>query len=510
MSNIELRYDDVEGVSFLSWSPAADSAVRFAVNPSIEEFARRVARVESSMVAPLRRFFSGRGFRVHVPEEDVAYRERKALWRDKLTYGCNDYTDVEILAYLEDLGIDLREIQEQGILLALRNYITLLSAICGSGKTIIMLAVLQFLKDRGGVRAVVLSPNTATGVYAKEIRKFGRHFDLTVDDLSTASNREIQCRLESGNCDMLVLPFSKVHKFTNELRAYTERFQGIHRPLLADEGHMMKNVKSRISKSVRRVAPFFDRVIISTATPMPMGPKDVRGYLSTVSDPLPEKHYRNDIPHEDYRILEGMAFVSGEEDLVYAPVDRVRFTYRNQTELDSRLIAEVSPELEAGRKAIVFCNTNAALAHVFNSLPDVGRVVLSGSYHTEDPTSAELNSGRDPDYQQRAIDQFNNDDDCQLLIANYRVGSTGLNLQQSGARLAFFYEITTNGADFFQSKYRIRRPFIFPEGGFRYIYAIPSELRSRRRATRQFTKLDSQQSLLDELKRNTRRDRDED
>ncbi|MCO5113405.1 MAG: DEAD/DEAH box helicase [Bdellovibrionaceae bacterium] len=505
MNTVEIRYDEIEGASFLRWPPAADSAIKFAVNPPLEDFTLRLAKIESSMVGPLRDFLRGRGFGIRVPEEDVEYRQKKAEWADKLRYGCNEYTDLEILSYLESLGVDFRAIQEQGILLSLRNHITLLSAICGSGKTIIMLTVLQFLKDRGGVRALILSPNTATGVYSREVRKFAKYFDLTIEDLSCASNHEIQCRFETTNCDIVVLPYSKVHSFTNELRAFTNRFHGRETVLLPDEAHALKNVKSRVSKSVRRVAPFFGRVILSTATPMPKGPKDVRGYLSLVSDPLPEQHYRNEIPPEDYQILEGMAFVSGEEDLSYAPVDKVKFTYRNQGELDSHLVAEISREIEAGRKAIIFCTTNAAISHVYNKFPEIGKAVLSGTYHTDDPNSSVLLLGRKPECQQKAIDQFNRNPECKLLIANYRVGSTGLNLQESGARIAFFYEITTNGADFYQSKFRIRRPYIFPEGGFRYIYAIPSELRLRRQATRQFAKLDSQQALLDELKLNTRK-----
>jgi hypothetical protein len=80
-----------------------------------------------------------------------------------------------------------------------------------------------------------------------------------------------------------------------------------------------------------------------------------------------------------------------------------------------------------------------------------------------------------------------------------------VNLQYSGARLAFFFEISNNGADFFQARYRIRRPFVFPKDGFHYVYARNSDARRRRTEERQFAKLANQQALLSEIKRQTGR-----
>lgn len=500
MSSINIFYNELDGSNHLTWPGSADELIKFSMNPSFAEMNARRAIVEPSMLGSLIDFLKSHGLSISVPKSDIVFRNRMDIWSLKLKEGCIEYSDIEILHFLESLGIDLRDIQEQGILKGIRNYLTIFSPICGSGKTLIILILVLFLKSKKGVKAIFLAPNSATDVYMKEIIKFRKHLDLSLENLTNKSKDEINFRLEESNADILVLPSSIIHRHTQEIRDFAMRHKNVDTVFFNDEVHMIKNVLSRLSRAVQSVAPYFDWVKLSTATPMPLGPKDVRGYLSTVSTPMPERFYRSDIPTEDRILFQGIAFVSGEEDLEYGPVEKYKFTYDDQTDLDIKLIEEIQKEVKENRKAIVFCSTNNAMSHVYNSLKGIGRVVLSGSYSTSNYDSEELLSGRDPNLQQKAIDQFNNDDGCKVMIANYKVGSTGLNLQGSGARLAFYYEITNNGADFLQSKYRIRRPYIFPDGGFRYVYAIPSDIRKRRSVSRQFQKLEEQKALLDELR----------
>lgn len=501
-----LTIDEFTKRTLISWSVETDHLIKKYLNPSFEERLNRLATIPGAMVNRLVEKLKHCGVSFRIPKSDIELRNRQQLWDERLRDGCGLFTDSEIRKTLENINLELRSVQTEGLIKCLRGHITLLSAICGSGKTLTMFVALQFLKWKyeGKMKAIIVAPNTVTGEYKKELLKFGNFLDLTIDDLSDESDFEVQCRIEFSKADILVLPLTKIHKFSKDIKTTFYRNNG-ENVLIIDEGHAIKNVNSRVSRSVQYIAPFSDRVIISSATPLPLGPKDVRGYLSTVTNPMPEEFYKNSIPDEDYSLLSGITFVSSESDLSYGEVEKIKVTYDSDEDLASIMKKEVMNELNDGKKAVIFCCTNSSMENIYRAFDGIGRTVLSGSFSVEDCENEILVCGRSPELQQKAINQFNNDPRCKILIANYRVGSTGLNLQHSGARLAFFAEITTNGADLFQSEYRIRRPYIFPEGGFRYVYAIPNDIKGKRRASRQFTKLESQQAVLDDIKLQTLR-----
>ena len=503
--SLEMSYDEFEDAYFLKWpvNLDLDGIINLLVNPSAAEKNARQIRVENSITKPLLSYLAKRGYVVKLKSKNYEYLKRKDAWCLKLEDGCAEYTEDELLKFLTNMGNDMRPVQEQGILLAFKNYLTLMSAICGSGKTLIILSIVQFLKNKKGCKAVILAPGPVTGEFLKELKKFSGSFNLTINNLADCSTFEARCRIEENNCDILIVPYSKVHKFKSEIREMAIKSEDSETILICDEGHFLKNVGTRVGKAVKSFAPFYNRVLVSTATPMPFGPCDIRGYLSLVSDPLPKKYYKNSIPTKDLAILQGITFVSGEEDLVYADVEKTKIEYKMQSDLDSALYEHVQNEIDGGGKAVVFCSTNRAMERIFSIFPKIDKRVLSGSFHTSREENGKLLEGRDKKKQDEAVDDFNTDSNCKLLIINYRVGSTGLNLQQSGASLAFYYEITNNGADFFQSKYRIRRPFIFPEGGFKFVYAIPASMKDRKRVNKQFTKLHEQQELLAELKKSS-------
>ncbi len=501
-----LQIDHITKATLISWSAETDELILRYLNPKIEERINRIASIPGAMVNGLVAKLKACGVKFKIPKENLELKERQDWWDDRLREGSSLFTDQEIVETLENIDLELRSIQTEALIKCLRGHITLLSAICGSGKTLTMFMAIQLLKwkFKKGLKAIIVAPNTVTSEYQKELVKFGSYLDLTIDDLSNEKDFEIKCRLEFSSADILVLPISKVHKFSDEIREMLKSVEG-EGVLVVDEGHSIKNVTSRVSRHIQSIAPFSSRVIIMSATPLPLGAKDVRGYLSTVTSPLPEQFYKNGIPDRDYSLLSGITFVSGEDDLSYAEVEKVKVTYDSEEDLQRIMKKEVYSELEQGKKVVIFCSTNASMENIYNTFKGVGRTVLSGSFAVEDCENEILQCGRSSELQQKAISQFNGDKRCKILIANYRVGSTGLNLQHSGARLAFFAEITTNGADFFQSKYRIRRPYIFPEGGFRYVYAIPSDIRGKRRASRQFTKLESQQNVLEDIKLRSKR-----
>jgi len=432
---------------------------------------------------------------------DPADHARMTVWTEKLQQLRTDISDSEVSRFIDKIGITFREPQVRGLKKLLQSHFALLAAGCGTGKTLLNLSVSQYKKWRHGrALTVIVAPPNCAAEYEKELNRFRGYFDLTLLNVTGMSSTAARIRISENTSDIVIVSVDSVNALANDLTDYLQSHNG-ESLLVVEEGHSVKNVASKRSLGVQQIAPLFDQVIVSTATPLPLGPKDLRGYVGLVGLPQPETAYSNGIPTHDLSFLRGVAFVSDEEDIPYAPLSTKNIEFRDLEDLNQQTSDEVHSELAAGHKVVIFTSTNAALATAYDLFAGTPRVVLSGSYFVADCRDEGLQSGRSKEAQESAVNQFNNDPECRILIANYRVGSTGLNLQYSGARMALFYEITNSGADFFQSKYRIRRPNTFPEGGFRYIYAVPVDPKLRKTVNKQFLKLADQQTTLKDIKR---------
>lgn len=484
-----------------SWSDDCMELIELALQPLPHQ--RLARRYETTQLRAfnLSNFFRANGIDVRVEIENPSEHARLTIWTQKLRTLRTDVSEEDIAAFAGELGIEYRPLQQRGLRKLLQSHFALLAVGCGGGKTLLNLSVAQFKKSkRGRVLAFVAAPSACTAEYSKELVRFRGYFDLTMADLSGLSRREAEIKINEGDADVFLVSIDSIAQLKSIISSKLQNFDG-ETLLVVEEGHSVKNVSSKRSQGVQFVAPLFDQVIVSTATPLPLGPKDLRGYIGLVGLPQPEDAYQDGIPQSDYDLLRGIAFVTDEDDVPYAPLSTSSIEYADLEELNSRIAVAVNSELQLGNKVVVFTSTNRALQAAFDLFPGQPRTVLSGSFYVEDCHDNELKAGRNKSFQARAIDQFNGDPDCKILIANYRVGSTGLNLQYSGARMAIFYEITNSGADFFQSKYRIRRPNVFPAEGFKYVYALPLEPQQRRTVNRQLLKLAEQQSTLKDIKR---------
>jgi hypothetical protein len=446
-------------------------------------------------------FLRSKNFEVNEVVEDPAEYARYEVWRQKLRNPPSVVNQALLNDLIAEIGIDLRDLQRAAISRLLNTFFGLLAAGCGAGKTLVFLFLIEVLKrlNGGKVFAVVACPSACAGEYRRELAKYRGYFSLSIEEAIFSSSRKVKQRIQDSNADILIVSIDSVHNLTGPIRERLQAFSG-ERVLNIDEGHSIKAIESRRSRGIQQIAPFFDRVMISTATPVPKNAADLRGYIATVGFPQPAHAYSSGIPDQDYQLLRNIAFVTDETDIPFGELSAKNVDFEGLDDLNGAITSEVNAELAAGNKVIIFCSTNAALLTAHKLFPNVGRSVLSGSYGTIDCMDESLQGGRSVDLQKKAVDQFNFDPRCRLLIANYKVGSTGLNLQYSNARMAVFYEITSSGADLFQSKYRIRRPMIFPNGGFKYLYAIPKDPLARRRTMRQFAKLSDQSTLMQQLK----------
>lgn len=446
------------------------------------------------------KFFKANGIEVDIQIENPSEHARFTVWSQKLRTLRSEISDEEVFEFFRYLKIDFRDVQIRGLKRILKCHFALLSAGCGAGKTLLNLSAAQFKKNKAEkVLVFVVAPSACAAEYIKELERFRGYFDLTMIDMCGLSSAEAKSQIKCADADIFIVSVDSIKQLSSTIQQKLSNFNG-ETLLIVEEGHSVKNVSSNRSKGVQEIAPLFDQVIVSTATPLPLGAKDLRGYIALVGLPQPEEAYTSGIPSHDYRLLEGVAFITDENDVPFAPLETSNIEYSDLEDLNNKIYDAVMEELEQNRKVVIFTSTNKALEAAYNLFNGIPRTVLSGSFYVEDIKSDGLQDGRKKDFQKKAINQFNNDPECRILIANYKVGSTGLNLQYSGARMAIYYEITNSGADLFQSKYRIRRPNVFPVGGFKYVYALPTDTRQRRTVNRQLLKLADQQTTLRDLK----------
>lgn len=421
-------------------------------------------------------------------------------WAERITRSVSSNELGRATDIVRGFGLDLREPQVIAIQKLFTNPLSLLAAVCGTGKTLVVLLLAAVVKAvTGSVKLLVVAPKAVCDEYQKELGRVSGLLGLTIENLTDLTDIDRQCLLESSPADILVIQVESAHKYVESIRRMAEVATG-SAILCVDEGHAIKNMGSLRYRAVDAFAPFFDRMIVSTATPTPMEMADMRAYLNTVYRSYPADSYIGGIPPEDFDVVGKIAYVSLETDLQYAPLREINHYFRDSADRLEQMHQVVIREIQEGRKVLVFCSTNRMMEEAYARLQGISKLVLSGTYFCEDESSETLSRGVTKELQRRAIDLFNHSAHCDVLLVNFKVGATGLNLQHSGARVAIFLEITNNGAELFQSRYRLRRPFVFPDQGFEYLYFIENTQRSRSRVTRQFLKLAHQQQLLTSLR----------
>ncbi|QDK41236.1 hypothetical protein DOM21_07150 [Bacteriovorax stolpii] len=489
------------GVGIISaWSDDCDELFDLVLQPLPQQKKMKCYQTTQLRAFNLISFFKKNNIDVEVVIEDPAEHARFTIWAEKLRCLRTNICDSEVEEFHKDLNIEFRALQKRGMKKILQSHFALVAIGCGGGKTLLNLGVIQFKKRKSSrVLTFVTAPSACVSEYVKELNRFRGYFDLTMLDTSGMSSKDARLKISESDCDVILVSIDSINQLQSTIQQKIQDFNG-ETLLIVEEGHCVKNAASKRSQGLQLIAPLVDQVIVATATPLPLGAKDLRGYIALVGLPQPEEAYAGGIPAGDYALLRGVAFITDEEDVPFAPVESENIEFSDLEDLNSKILDSVISEIKDGHKVVIFTSTNKALQSAYNLFSGIPRTVLSGSFHVADSAHDELIKGSNKEQQKRAIEDFNHNPNCKVLIANYKVGSTGLNLQYSGARMAIFYEITNSGADLFQSRYRIRRPNVFPAGGFRYVYALPTNPKERKTVNRQFIKLAEQSSTLRDLK----------
>jgi len=483
----------------VTWSDDCNGLAIKYLAPSGEEIFYNRKLIQNASMLRLIPYFQKNGIDFRVDPKTLERISSIKDWKDKLVESDLTISTEMVFEMMFKIGLDFRVPQIAAISKICTRNFHILAALCGMGKTITMLSSFQVYKwAYKKVKVLYIAPLGCSGEMNKDLTQNRGKFDLTLKDLSNFSGNESKENLFEQ--DITVINIEKAHVITKEVYEYQKKNPETLFILAIDEAHCIKNPNARRFKAVDSIACFFDKIIISTATPMPKDFTDLRSYIKPIYLPSPIEDYKDSVPARDQLILDNVSFVSTEDDLNYYPVANQRFSYDDLQDLDTKMLETVESEIKQGFKVLIFCTTNKAMRDIYNKLEGYNKVVLSGTYSTPECEEHKLTeSSCDKEARRKSIQDFNHNEMCQVAIANFKVGSTGLNLQHSGARTVFYYQVTNVGADLFQSQYRIRRPFVDPEGGFKYIFAIPSSPKKRATAIRQFLKLDKQNNFLKQI-----------
>jgi SNF2 family DNA or RNA helicase len=238
------------------------------------------------------------GIQELIEKEGFAVTELKAALRNGRQFkaGNLDLPDTQdFLSYLDQhLSRKLKEHQCKAALhlLAVRNGANF--SVPGSGKTAVVLAVFQYLRERGEVDALfVVGPPACFGPwrteYAEELGKIPSCETLAGGDIDERLSK-YQVNRETV-CDLYLTTFHTLHRDREHVQTLFEH-QGIRFFFVIDEAHYIKQPDGMWANAALAVAPFAERRCILTGTPFPRSYVDAFNLFTALwpqSPPITER-----------------------------------------------------------------------------------------------------------------------------------------------------------------------------------------------------------------------------
>ena len=137
----------------------------------------------------------------------------------------------------------------------------------GLGKTIQSLTVVineSYYRQQGGegIRPVslVVCPNTLTYQWHKEVDKFFAHSKIRSTVYSASNWNEVLHQIQNQEIDIVITSYEKARGDINRLSQIPFFF------LVLDEGHRIKNAKSKVTQCVKAIRA--ERKLVLTGTPL--------------------------------------------------------------------------------------------------------------------------------------------------------------------------------------------------------------------------------------------------
>lgn len=416
-----------------------------------------------------------------------------------------------VLNVPHNLLIEPYEFQREGIAYAVEHKRCIMGDEQGLGKTVEAIGVLTVTQ---ALPALVICPASLKVNWQREMRKFGGLNAIILnDDNRRTWQRFFEMKRQDGKmfADVAIVNYESLKKFFVAKIRREGKFtlksvdfdprKDIFRSIIIDESHKCKNVQTQQSKFVQGIAAGKEYILALTGTPVVNNNEDLiqqlrilgrledfGGYSKFMgrycaglnkSSHVKELNYylrkycffrrqKKDVLTQlpaktrSYLVTEidnKKEYKDAERDIINylrkyqdADDDKIQRTIRGAIMVKMGILKQISARgkvegakeiihniIDGGQKLIVFC----FLKEVVQALKQEFRqaVTVTGDDNTQQ--------------KQHAVDKFQTDEKCKLIILNYRSGGTGLTL--TAASNVLFVEFPWTSADCVQAEDRAHR-----------------------------------------------------
>ena len=407
--------------------------------------------------------------------------------------------------------IEPYDYQKEGIAYALEKKRCIMGDEMGLGKTA---QAIGTMTASGAFPALVICPASLKLNWQREFKKFGGVDAMILDDSNrgvwqnvlrlTRNDGKPLCQVVIVNYESLkkffVRRLNRQERFTLKSIEFDERIR-LFRSVIIDESHRCKSNKTQQSKFVQGIAQGKEYILELTGTPVVNNNTDLLqqlnimgrleefgGYTKFVGRYCAGLNQSSHLKELNYRLRNTCFFRRQKKDVLtqlpdktrsylvtdidnrkeYADAERDVIKYlKDYTQADNEklqrtlrgaimvkmgILKQISARgkirnavevihntVDGGEKLIVFCFLKEVVAALKQEFPDA--VTVTGDDNEKQ--------------KQRAVDSFQEDAACKLIILNYRSGGTGLTL--TAASNVLFVEFPYTASDCEQAEDRAHR-----------------------------------------------------
>lgn len=410
-----------------------------------------------------------------------------------------------------NMTLEPYEYQKEGIAYALEHKRCIMGDEPGLGKTA---QAIGTMTASGAFPALVICPASLKVNWQREFKKFGGVNAIILDD----SNRSVwqnflSMRTQSGEplAKVVIVNYESLKKFfvkriksqqrfTLKSVEFDERIE-LFRSVIIDESHKCKSIKTQQSKFCQGIAKGKEFVLELTGTPVVNNNEDLIQQLNIMERMEDFGGYRkfqerycagenksSHLKELNYRLNQFCFFRRQKKDVLKWLPDKTR-SYL-VTDIDNRREYEAAErdvikyladwknadddKIQRAIRGAIMVKMNilkqiSAKGKILNAIDIIHNTIDGGeklivfcflkqvvSELKEEFTDAVTVTGDDNDQQkQYAVDTFQNDPNCKLIILNYRSGGTGLTL--TAASNVLFVEFPWTYSDCCQAEDRAHR-----------------------------------------------------
>lgn len=469
--------------------------LHFQFHPRMVELVKRIPSIAKDVKKAYLR--EERAWKVGV--EDVEYINMMADWAVKYRY-CSGIMNRESYKQLNEFNIPAMptldvphglllepyDYQKEGIAYALRHKRCIFGDQPGLGKTLQAIGTVTIAKS---YPCLVVCPASLKINWQREFKKFAGKQALILDDRNKSSWQRF---VETKCCDIYITNYESLKKFfvlnvkddsrfTMKSITFDPRID-LFKSVIIDESHKCKSTKTQQSKFVEGICKGKEYILELTGTPVVndntdliqqlkiMGRlEDFGGYKHFVekycdgpkkSSNFKELNWRlwntcffrrqknevlKQLPDKTRQYIEcdisnRIEYERCEKDLIQylrnyknASDDKIQKSLRGEVMVRMGLLKAISARgkvkvfaefvhdvIDGGEKLIVFAYLKEVVQELKKHFPNA--VTVTGDDNTAQ--------------KQAAVDAFQNDPNCKLIILNYKSGGTGLTLT-AASRVAF-------------------------------------------------------------------------